>query len=107
MQAGQLRHRVTVQEPGDTHSAGGGREQSWVDVATVWGAVRPATAREIDVGEKTNMQLTHMVEVRWQDNVFLPERRFKFGARYLEIIGARNPAERGINALISCVEVEL
>lgn len=107
MQAGKLRHRITVQEPQDAKSAGGGRTQDWADVTTVWGSVRPATAREIEVGEKINMQLSHMVEVRWQDGVFLPERRFKFGNRYLEIIGGRNPEERDINALISCVEVEL
>lgn len=107
MRAGLLRHRVKVQTPTEITSPGGERSQSWGDITTIWARVRPATAREVEVGEKSNLRITHMVEVRWQDNMFLPENRFLFGSRALEIIGARNGEERDIFGLIECVEVEL
>jgi len=107
MQAGKLRHRVTLQAPVNGTTAGGERVATWTTVQTVWAAVRPASAAEIDVGSKSNMQLTHTVEVRWQDNIFLPERRFLFKGRSLEIVGSLNPAERGWNGIIKCLEVDL
>jgi SPP1 family predicted phage head-tail adaptor len=40
MQAGKLRHRVTLQSPGGTQDAVGQPGGPWVDFATVWADVR-------------------------------------------------------------------
>lgn len=47
MQAGKLRHRVTIQEPVIVQNPETGAvNKTWRDVATVWAEVSPLSARE-------------------------------------------------------------
>jgi SPP1 family predicted phage head-tail adaptor len=46
MNAGQLRHRVTIQARTQTQDASGDPVTSWTTLATVWGAVEPIRGRE-------------------------------------------------------------
>ena len=46
MEAGQLRHRVTIQQATETTDGFGGVTQAWATFATVWAAVEPLTGRE-------------------------------------------------------------
>lgn len=47
MQAGKLRHQVTLQSKGTpTRDSYGGEEITWVDVITIWAEVEPWQLRE-------------------------------------------------------------
>lgn len=47
MQAGKLRHRVTLQEPvKEQNPTTGAVINTWRDVATIWAEVYPLSARE-------------------------------------------------------------
>lgn len=47
MQAGKLRHRVTLQETvKDQNPTTGAVKNTWRDVATVWAEVSPSSVRE-------------------------------------------------------------
>ncbi|WP_200791826.1 phage head closure protein, partial [Klebsiella pneumoniae] len=47
MQAGKLRHRITLQEPvKEQNPTTGAVINTWCDVATLWAEVAPLSARE-------------------------------------------------------------
>ncbi len=46
MEIGELRHRITLQEPETILSDGGVEETSWKDVASVWAKVEHLRGRE-------------------------------------------------------------
>lgn len=46
MNAGQLRHRVTIQQLTKVEDEGGGYAEVWTDVATVWAAIKPMRGNE-------------------------------------------------------------
>lgn len=46
MDAGSLDQRVTLQSLSATTDAGGGRVETWAEVATIWAKVTPASGRE-------------------------------------------------------------
>jgi len=46
MRAGQLRHRVTIEQVTETQDSYGGVTETWSTLATVWAAIEPITGRE-------------------------------------------------------------
>lgn len=46
MKAGQLDQRITLQAPTVSKGASGGMAKAWVDVATIWAAVRHLSGNE-------------------------------------------------------------
>lgn len=69
MNAGELRQRVTIQEPNDTRDALGGLVAGWSDVATVWAKVEPVSGREIVEADAVEARITHRVVIRWRDGL--------------------------------------
>ena len=84
MRAGQLRHRVTLQEPTTTQDEFGAPVVTWADVATVWARVETTSGDEsIDMG-RASASLTHTITIRQRPGV-LPTWRVLWNARVLEI----------------------
>jgi len=50
MRAGQLRHRVTIEQMTEAQDSYGGVTVTWSEVDTVWAAIEPITGREKFVG---------------------------------------------------------
>jgi len=44
--AGKLRHRVRIDKPVQTRNAAGAASIGWEEVATVWAAIEPLSAKE-------------------------------------------------------------
>jgi SPP1 family predicted phage head-tail adaptor len=104
MRAGLLRHVLTIQARSLSQTAGGEISAGgWADVATVWGAVRPATVKEREVALQQQAVISHIITCRWHSQL-APEARLRFGSRTFEIHGIRNHDERGILARITCTE---
>jgi SPP1 family predicted phage head-tail adaptor len=103
MKAGDLRHRVTLQQPQVTANAIGEEYATWVDVATVWGAVEPATGSWYYQGQQGESKVDGRVRIRYRSDV-LPTWRVKFGARYLSIVSILNPNERNKETVIMYTE---
>lgn len=49
MQPGQLDQRVTVQRIERTSDGAGGETTAWVDFASLWANVKPASGRELQI----------------------------------------------------------
>jgi len=101
--AGALRHRVSLQQSTLTADGGGGATLAWTTVATVWAAIQPLKGRERQRAEQIESPLTHRVTIRHRDGV-TAAMRVLFGARVFNIRAVINPDERDRRLDLLCEE---
>jgi SPP1 family predicted phage head-tail adaptor len=103
MQAGKLRQRIILQQPVAAANTIGETIYTWSDVATVWGAIEPATGTWYYAGQQAESKVDGRVRIRYRSDV-LPTWRIKFGDRYLSIVSILNPNERNTETVIMYTE---
>jgi SPP1 family predicted phage head-tail adaptor len=70
MRAGELRHRVTIQQATTARDGFGAEVETWADLATVWAKVETVSGTEtIGPEQLETATLTHQVTVRWRDDL--------------------------------------
>jgi SPP1 family predicted phage head-tail adaptor len=70
MRAGTLRHRVTIQQPGQTQDPTTGEMiTAWQDVATVWASVEPLSAREFIAARAGQSEISARVVMRYRSDI--------------------------------------
>ncbi|MBD1229127.1 phage head closure protein [Xenorhabdus griffiniae] len=69
MQAGRLRHRITLQNFTQIKLPSGQRRQEWQDVATVWAEVRHISGRELLASGANLSETTVRVWLRYRADV--------------------------------------
>ncbi|APC45957.1 hypothetical protein QHH_45 [Halomonas phage QHHSV-1] len=70
MRAGQLRHRVTIQQPGQTQDPNTGEMiTGWQDVATVWASVEPLSAREFIAAQAGQSEISARIKIRYREGI--------------------------------------
>jgi SPP1 family predicted phage head-tail adaptor len=104
MQAGKLRHRVTLQTEALTQNTATGDTLTATDVATLWAGVTSSGGREFYEAKRSNPELTHQVEIRYRSDI-VAGMRFLFGSRVLRILAPIDPDGRRIRLLIMCEEL--
>jgi len=90
---GRLNKRITVQYPTETADNVGGFTTTWNDLATIWAAIWPTSARELIQSMSNVMEITHRIRIRYRDDI-LHNYRISFGTRYFNIVSIINPNER-------------
>lgn len=103
MRAGRLRHRITLERPPTAADELGEPDGAWVEVATVWAAVDPLTARELLAGGQVEHACTHRVRMRWLSGVTSAMRVVHAG-RTLAVRGVRDIEERQVEIELLCEE---
>jgi SPP1 family predicted phage head-tail adaptor len=87
MDAGRLRHRVTIQTPTRTTSAVSNAVQiAYTDAATAWAEIRPLSARETTNYAALQIVATHFVSMRYTA-IVTGSCRLKFKGRIFDIVG--------------------
>jgi SPP1 family predicted phage head-tail adaptor len=104
MNAGRLRHRITIQEPVTARNGYGEAITTWTAVATVWASVEPLSGREYFAAEHVQSEVTHRVRMRWQSGI-TPDMRVLFNGRVLKIDAVINYGERRTDLQLMCQEV--
>ena len=104
MQAGRLRHRLTLQQASSTPNSFNEMVESWADVATVYGAVEPLRGQEFFAAEQVQSEISVRVRIRYRSGVE-PKMRWKFGARYLYINAVIDVNERDREIQCMCREM--
>lgn len=102
--AGTLRHRITIQEPGTPTADGeGGFTPTWTDSATVWAKIRPMRAKQVEEYRSINVNATHLIEVRGAVTV---EESYQiiFGSRTFEVLTVENELEESVKKWVICKE---
>jgi SPP1 family predicted phage head-tail adaptor len=74
MNAGKLRHRVTVQFKTVTPDAYGGPVETWTDVCTAWASVEPLQGRELANAQTVNTETTTRITMRYMPGVIAANR---------------------------------
>lgn len=71
MEAGSLRHRITIQQRTDTQDGYGEPIPTWSTLATVWAAVEPQTGQEatIAMSQQSEARLRIRVRVRYRTDL--------------------------------------
>jgi SPP1 family predicted phage head-tail adaptor len=110
MRAGQLRQRVTIQVGTEAQNAYGESVQTWTDVGTVWGDVRPlmARARELAAAEGNVLlaRAPYQVRLRYVSGLSAVSHRLVWESRTLEIESVLDPDGRGAEMVAVCHEVQ-
>lgn len=103
--AGQLRHLITLQTPTRTPSALTNEMQlAWTDTRTVWASVKPASAKDLPNYQTNQALITHEVICRYSDDI-TSDCRFNYNGRILNIVGVpMNQEERNVTLKIMCSE---
>ncbi|MFA6063875.1 MAG: phage head closure protein [Gallionella sp.] len=70
LQSGYLRHRVALQRPTYSQNTSTGEQTlTWVDVATVWAAIEPLSAREFMAAQSEQSQIDTRITIRQRSDV--------------------------------------
>jgi len=104
MQAGKLRHRVTLQQlaaGSPQQKPTGEPDLAWGDVATVYAAVRPLTGRALFAAQQAQSKVTVEIEIRYRAGV-VPSMRAVFQGVVYEIEAVVDFEERHTKMLLQC-----
>lgn len=105
MRAGQLRHKVTLQDLGARVDDGyGGGTIPVVDVAEVWASIEPLTGEERLAAGQFDTSITHRIRIRYYAGI-RPSWQIAFGTRVFDIKSVADKFERHIEMELMCEEL--
>lgn len=87
---GEFKHRVVIETPTETRSAGGSQEFSWSTFASRWGRVVPKGAREYLNAQAANAEMDWLWEIKGRAAI-TTKMRLVFDSRYFSILGVQSP----------------
>lgn len=103
VEAGKLRHRVSIQEQTWALDSNGARVLTWVQVAEVWAAVEPLSARESIQSAATQSRVVARITIRTRD--ISPTMRIIHRGQAYNIHGVLPDKNSGLEYLTLPVEV--
>ncbi len=103
---GALRHRLILEQAVRGDDGGGGVTESWVEVATLWGAIHPLTGGERNKADRIAGDLTHEIIIRYRNDI-IPAMRFRMGSRVFHILARFDPEEQRRRLKCFCEERDL
>lgn len=104
MRAGQLRHRLVIQQATETRDNFGQAQPSWTTFAERYAEVLPQSGREFLAARTLTPELTHLVRLRGVAGI-TPKMRVLLGTRVLDILAAVPVEERPRELLLTCREL--
>ncbi|MGP1293443.1 phage head closure protein [Serratia sp. CY31944] len=105
MQAGKLRHRITLQKPEKVQNPDSGEmEDTWLDLTTIWAEVVPLSAREFVAAQAMQNAVTTRITIRYRQDIE-PKYRILFRGKILNIEGILSDPKSGLEYLtLPCSE---
>lgn len=106
MHAGQLRHRITIQQKQVSQNSYGEEIVTWTDLAIVWASVEDLSGREFyEARQIPTAEVTTRVRIRYRSDV-KPTMRVVF-SRMLEIVAVLDPEGCKRELVLMCRELVL
>ena len=96
---GQLRERVTVQQPTRTTTDLGESQLSWSTYATRWASVEGVSSREALQFGQQQVEVTHKVRMRYL-NGLTAQMRLQWRSRTLDVVSVLEYGNRSEHVLI-------
>jgi len=104
MNIGDLRHRITIQQPVESSNTFGEVEKTWQDIATVWASIEPLRGREYFDSQQINAEVTTRIRIRYRPGI-KPKMRVVYGERIFDIQSVIDVEERHKEIHLMCKEV--
>lgn len=104
MEAGRLRHRVTLKSKSVTRDTFGGEVITWVTAYTVWAAVEPLAGREWLEGRQATAEVTTRIRMRYRSGI-TPEMQAVYGAHTYDVLAVIQPEENRRELQLMCQEI--
>lgn len=104
--AGALRHRVTIQKATESINEKGETVPTWETFATVWAAVEPLRGREYFQSNAIQSELTTRIRIRYLAGVN-PHMRVLYNGRTFHIQAVIDVDERHREMQLMCIEDEV
>lgn len=106
VQAGNLRHRITLRQKASTTTANayGERTPTYQDVATVWARVRPLNARENERAKSAGQSISHAIDIRYREGLDVGMQIVHRG-RTLLLNGITDTDEDKVKMTLYCTEL--
>lgn len=98
LEAGKLRHRVTIEQQITIINDLGEQETAWVEFARRWAAVEPLSGRERFLAEQAQSEVVTRITIRYLAGVTASMRALHRGKIY-DIKSVREDRESGIEYL--------
>lgn len=102
MRAGQLRHRVTIQELAEVPNTYGEIPQLWQNAEECWASIEPLAGRELFAAQQVRPEVTHRITMRHRQ--ISPKNRIMFENRVFNIESVMNKDERNVMLTIMAME---
>ena len=108
MQAGQMRHRISIKVNTPTRDDFNDEVESWSTFVDTWAAIYPAGGREYRDAGQEQADVTHRVEIRHYPGI-TPTMEIEFddaggATRRLKIVSVNDVNERIIKTVMLCNE---
>lgn len=103
MRAGELRHRVTIQQPVEVLDDYNTPSVVWQDFARVWAAIEPLSGREYLQLQNTNAEITVRIRIRYLPGI-TPAMRVVYGSRVFNIQAVIDVEEKHRELHLMCAE---
>ncbi|MBI6132322.1 phage head closure protein [Serratia marcescens] len=105
MQAGKLRHRITLQKPEKVQNPDNGEmEDAWLDLTTIWAEVVPLSSREFVAAQAMQNAVTTRITIRYRQDI-QPKYRILFRGKIFNIEGILSDPKSGLEYLtLPCSE---
>jgi len=104
VRAGELRHRVTIQQKSVVRDTYGEEDVTWTDVATVWGSVEPLQGREFIEAKQTQAEITTRIRIRYRSGIS-PEMRAVWDGHTYDLEAVIDVGGRKRELHLMCTEV--
>ena len=106
IQAGKLRHRVTIQSlsAGSPQQTGSGMpDESWATVATVSASIEPLSGRELFAAQEHHAETTTRIRIRYRSEV-TAKMRVSHGGTTYNILSVIDPEKRHKEIQLMCAD---
>ena len=104
MNAGQLKHRVTVQKLAVTRDSTGEELETWSNVGTRWAKIEPLRGKENYQRSGETTTNFYKVLMRYEAGLLSTDRRLVYGSQYLDIESVINIDEANSDYELTCRE---
>ena len=109
IRAGQLRHRLEVQEATEVQDAHGQATKTWVKVKSRKVEIKPLAGAELFNAQQVQARVSHEITLRYYADL-TPEHRFRLatrlrGERIFNILSVRHTDEMNVDTVCACEEM--
>jgi len=107
LDAGELRHQVSIQSPSTSQTSTGSPTTSWSTILTCFAAIYTLSSREVYQASQFTELVTHVVKIRWPGASIGIQggQQVLFGSRIFKVQTVDNVQERNRVLLLHCVEI--